>query len=79
MHMPEKSFKYLLQIYNIWITKNVPHLLEKATVIPISQNQNDSANPTNYQPIVLASCICKTFEKMVNTRLTWHLETKTYY
>ena len=70
-HLLEKSLQYLLQIYNIWVKGNVPICWEKAIIISIPKNQNDSTNPINYQLIVLISCISKTFERIIHTRLTW--------
>jgi hypothetical protein len=47
----------------------------KSTIIPIPKAEKDHSNPENYRPIDLTSCLCKTFERMVNHRLTWYLET----
>ena len=43
-------------------------------VAPIPKPGKDPGNVTNYRPISLTSCLCKTFEKMVNLRLTWVLK-----
>ena len=65
----------LLEILNdIWKTGNTPKSWKEATVIPIPKPDNDHTEPTNYCPIALTSCICKTMERMINDRLTWFLE-----
>ena len=45
-----------------------------ATIIPIPEPGKDHAEPTNYRPIALTSCLCKTLERMINKRLVWYLE-----
>ena len=35
---------------------------------------NPGKEPTNYRPIALTSCLCKTLERMINARLVWYLE-----
>ena len=60
-HMPDISLHALLDLFNdIWDDGVFP--------------PKDHTNPTNYRPISLTSCICKTFERMVNNRLIWYLE-----
>jgi len=74
--LPDASLLYLLQIFNeIWTSGNVPELWRIATIIPIPKPGKDSSDPSNYRPIALTSCLCKTFERMVNNRLVWFLET----
>ena len=45
-------------------------------MVPIAKAGKDPKNPTNYRPIALISCLCKTMERMVNARLMWCLESE---
>ena len=74
-HLPTSTLLILLEIFNnIWKTGNIPKSWKEATVIPIPKPDKDHTDPTNYRPIALTSCICKTMERMINDRLTWFLE-----
>ena len=43
-------------------------------MIPIQNPSTDPTNPTNYHPVALTSCICKTMAQIINHRLVWYLE-----
>jgi ribonuclease HI len=74
-HLPEESLIVLLRIFNqIWETGVFPDCWREATIIPVPKPGKDHTNPTNYRPISLTSCLCKTMERMINTRLVWFLE-----
>ena len=69
-HLPESSLQALLSIFNnIWTTGEFPEDWRLATVIPIPKPGKDPAEPTNYRPIALTSCLCKTLERIINKRL----------
>ena len=69
-HLPDASLLLLLNIFNkIWISGDFPSDWRKAIVIPIPKPGKDPTNPTNYHPIALTRCICKTMERMINRRL----------
>ena len=59
---------------DIWITGKFPKDWSKATIIPIPKPNKDHTEGTNYRPIALTSCLCKTMERMINDRLVWFLE-----
>ena len=74
-HLPRDSLMVLLDIFNdIWASGEIPECWKEATVIPIPKPGKDQKNPSNYRPISLTSCLCKTMERMINTRLVWFLE-----
>ncbi|KAG1705494.1 RNA-directed DNA polymerase from mobile element jockey [Nymphon striatum] len=74
-HLPDCSLALILNIFNtIWITGAIPLSWLEATVIPIPKPGKDHTDPSNYRPIALTSCICKTMERMINCRLTYYLE-----
>ena len=59
-HLPSSSLTILLEIYNILATGNIPNSWQEATVITIPKPDKDHTDPSNYRPIALTSCICKT-------------------
>ena len=74
-HLPQTSLLVLLNILNkIWRTGDFPDSWCEATIIPIPKPGKDASNPTNYRPISLTSCLCKTMERLINARLVWFLE-----
>ena len=78
-HLPEHAKKFLLKIINaIWISGILPGSWKIALTIPIKKPHKDPYQTSSYRPIALTSCVCKIMEKMVNTRLTWYLESNNY-
>ena len=74
-HLPPRSLEALLDTFNdMWKTGKFPQSWELATIIPVPKPGKDHAEPTNYRPIALTSCLCKTLERMINPRLIWYLE-----
>ena len=74
-HLPSDALETLLNFMNeIWRTGKFPEDWHKAVIIPIPKPGKDKTEATNYRPIALTSCICKTMERMINDRLVWFLE-----
>ena len=73
--LPDETLKILLDIINkYWDSHTFPESWRKAMVLPIPKPDKDKQNPSNFRPIALTSCICKTVERMVNERLIYFLE-----
>ena len=67
----------LLQLFNTsWRTGRLPQAWKVAYMTTIYKQGKNKGRAESYRPISLLSCFCKTMERMVNTRLTWHLENK---
>jgi ribonuclease HI/exonuclease III len=78
-HLPSQGKAFLLTIYNtLWRTDSFPDCWREAIVIPILKPDKDKLTATNYRPIALTSCVCKLFERMVNQRLMWYLESHNF-
>ena len=74
-HLPEDSLLLLLYILNhIWLTQDFPTSWKTAIIIPVPKPGKVLSDHGSYRPIALTSCLCKTMERMVNSRLTWYLE-----
>ena len=73
--LPSCSLDFLLQAFNeVWVSGKFPTSWKRATIIPNPKPGKDNTDPSNYRPIALTSCLCKTLERMINTRLIWFLE-----
>ena len=76
-HLPDSSLDILLQVYNsVWKSGFFPPSWAEATVVAVPKAGKDHSDPVNYRPIALTSCLCKTMERMVNSRLMWELESR---
>ncbi|GFN92577.1 urease subunit alpha [Plakobranchus ocellatus] len=76
-HLLESCLHTLLKLFNnIWTTRDIPPSWGEALVVPIPKPGKDPSDPSNYRPIALTSCLCKTLERMVNDRMVHVLESR---
>ena len=76
-YLHESSKNFLLESLNgLWRSHTSPDTWKGSVVIPSYKPGKDPENAKNYRPIALTSVICKLFERMVNNRLVWYLESK---
>ena len=74
MHLPINAKKVLLDIFNdIYLSGCNIAELKNVIIIPILKPGKDPDCPESYRPISLMSCILKTLERMIKTRLEWWL------
>ena len=74
-HMPENAKEHLCKLFNKFFEESFfPEQWRSAIVIPVPKPGKSHSVSTNYRPIALTSCLCKTFERMVNERLVEYLE-----
>ena len=68
-HLPDDSLLLLLYIFNhIWLTQDFPTSWKSAIIITVPKPGKVLSDPGSYCPIVLTRCLCKTMERMVNSR-----------
>ncbi|KAF4514170.1 UNVERIFIED_CONTAM: hypothetical protein B566_EDAN019322 [Ephemera danica] len=69
-HLPDNGLELLRNIINhMWSTGSFPNSWKVSTIIPILKKNKPPEDPASYRPIALLSCVAKTFEKLVKTRL----------
>ena len=74
-HAHPSMIALILNIFNkIFSEEKFPSNWQTSTIVAIPKLGKDVADPMNYRPISLTSCLCKLLEKMVNIRLIWYLE-----
>ena len=75
-HLPIKGKEFLLNIINtIFTTHDYPQW-NGSTMLAFLKPGKTGYSPGDYRPIALTSCICKLYERMINARLQWLLESK---
>ena len=76
-NLPTEILNILLNIINDhWDSHTFPESWREALLLPIPKPGKDHQDPSNFRPIALTSCLCKTVERMVNERLIYYLEKK---
>lgn len=74
-NLSEISKEQLLHIYNdMWVRAKIPEKWRELIVVPFLKPGKTPESHSSYRPIALASCLLKTFERMVKLRLDWWLE-----
>ena len=75
LHIGPKAKKKRLQLFNeSWKAGIVPQVWREAIMVPIHKKGKEKSKAGSYRPISLLSCVGKLLERMINTRLMWHLE-----
>ena len=74
-HLPEPAQLLLLSLFNrSWHSHTFPSCWKPSTIIPIHKPGKPTSSPSSFCPISLTSCISKLFERLILSRLTFHLE-----
>ena len=72
---PEPAQLLLLSLFNrSWHSHTFPSCWKPTTIIPIHKPGKPTSSPSFFRPISLTSCISKLFERLILSRLTFHLE-----
>ena len=78
-NLPQNTKFFLLEVFNgLWDSSIPPSSWIESIIVPCLKPGKDPSLPGSYRPIALTSCLCKLFERMVNGRLVWYLESKNY-
>ena len=76
-HLPQPSKQFLLDTFNrMWHSNSSHESWKSSVIVPILKPGKNPSLPQSYRPIALTSCVCKIYERMVNARLVWYLESK---
>lgn len=69
------ALSYLLSLFNsIFLSNNYPLPWKTVIILPILKPSSDPHLPGSYRPIALSSVLGKLFQKILNKRLLWYLE-----
>ena len=66
-HSRTQSLVQLLKAFNrMYESGFIPEEWKKVIIVSIAKPGRDRQDPTDYRPISLPSCLCKTYEKAIN-------------
>ena len=75
-HLPRSGMDFL-HIFNLfWSLHSFPSIWKTSSIIPIHNMGHPLDFPASFQPISLASCISKLFERIILLRLLFFLKRK---
>ena len=78
-HLPSNSQKFFLDILNqFWISGSSPDSWKTSVIVPVLKPGKDSNLAQSYRPIALTSCVSKVYERIINFRLVWFLESNNF-
>ena len=71
---PELSY-ILAKLFNKCLKEPCfPHCWKVSSVVPVFKNVGERSTAKNYRPVSLLSVVSKVFEKLVNNKISYHLE-----
>ena len=74
-HLPEPAQLLLLFLFDrSWYSHTFPSCWKPTTIIPIHKPGKPTSSSSSFCTISLTSCISKLFERLILSRLTFHLE-----
>ena len=74
-HLRESAKLLLLSLVNrSWSSHTFPSSWKPTIIIPIHKPGKPTFSPSSFCPIFLTSCMSKLFERLILSRLTFHLE-----
>jgi len=69
------GLSYFLTLFNAILLQSIyPSQWKLAIVLPIPKPSKDPSSPDSYRSIALASVLDKLFQKILNKRFIWYLE-----
>ena len=78
-NLHHNSITYLLSLFNTIFSQNIyPPSWKIAIILPFLKPNADPILPVSYRPIALTSVLGKLFQKILNKRLFWYLESNNH-
>lgn len=77
-HLPSDTLNLLLKYIMVLGNLVVPQSWISSVIVPLAKPGKDPKLPISYRPVALMSVFCKVFDRTVNFRLVYHLESNNF-